>query len=56
VPHVTVVEGGAADDPAIDADPGWDDLPVSCPVRDVELIVRSDRGRWSVLQAFPLRG
>ena len=31
VPHVTVAEGSAADDPAIDADPGWDDLPLRAP-------------------------
>ncbi len=30
------------------------DLPRA--VSDVELIVRSDRGRWRVRQAFPLRG
>ena len=31
VPHVTIAEGQAVDDPAVDADPGWDDLPVTWP-------------------------
>lgn len=56
VPHVTVAEGGAADDPAVDADPGWDDLPFSCAVREVELIVRAPTGRWDVERRFPMRG
>ena len=29
VPHVTIAEGQAANDPALDADPGWDELPVT---------------------------
>ena len=45
VPHVTIAEGRAADDPAVERDPGWDDLPVSLDVREVELIVRSSAGR-----------
>ena len=56
VPHVTIAEGGTADDPAIDADPGWDELPISCAAAEVELIVRSAAGRWSVEHRFPLRG
>ena len=56
VPHVTVAEGSGADDPAIETDPGWDDLPISCAIGEVELIVRSAAGRWSVEHRFPLRG
>jgi hypothetical protein len=56
VPHVTVAEGEAVDDPAVDADPGWDDLPVTRQVTEVELIVRSAAGRWNVAHRFPMRG
>ena len=56
VPHVTIAEGRAADDPAVELDPGWDDLPVSLDVREVELIVRSPAGRWGVEQRFPMQG
>ena len=55
VPHVTIAEGQAVNDPAVDADPGWDDLPVSLAVDEVELIVRSD-DRWHVEGRFQLRG
>ena len=33
VPHVTIAEGPGADDPALDDDPSWDDLPVTLDVR-----------------------
>ena len=56
VPHVTIAEGRAADDPAVDTDPAWDDLPVTSAVSEVELIVRSDRVDGSVRHAFPLLG
>ena len=56
VPHVTIAEGPSADDPAVDADPGWDDLPVTCAISEVELIVRSPVGRWAVERRFPMRG
>jgi 2'-5' RNA ligase len=56
VPHVTIAEGEAADDPAVDADRGWDDLPVTQSVSEVELIVRSAARGWSVERRFPLRG
>ena len=56
VPHVTIVEGGAADDPAVDADPGWDELPVSVAVGEVELIVRSGAARWHVERRIPDAG
>jgi 2'-5' RNA ligase len=56
VPHVTIAEGRAVDDPEVDADPGWDDLPVTVAVSEVELIVRSGAGRWNVERRFPLRG
>ena len=42
VPHVTIAEGRAVDDPAVEADPAWDDLPVTRTVTEVELIVRDD--------------
>ncbi len=53
---MTIAEGGAADDPAVDADPGWDELPVSVAVGEVELIVRSGAARWHVERRFPMRG
>jgi 2'-5' RNA ligase len=56
VPHVTIAEGRAVDDPAVDADPGWGDLPVTQAVSEVELIVRSAAGRWNVEHRFPMRG
>ncbi len=55
VPHVTIAEGRAVDDPAVDADPAWDDLPVTRTVKDVELIVRDVDGRWGSTRTFPLR-
>jgi 2'-5' RNA ligase len=55
VPHVTVAEGPSVHDPAVDADPGWDDLPVTGAVSEVELIVRSGVGRWTVERRFPMR-
>lgn len=55
VPHVTIAEGRFVDDAAVDTDPGWDDLPVTCAVSDVELIVRSPVGRWTVERRFPMR-
>ena len=56
VPHVTIAEGRAVDDPAVDADPGWDDLPVTVAVSEVELIVRSGAARWHVERRFQMRG
>jgi 2'-5' RNA ligase len=56
VPHVTVAEGGDADDPAIDEDPGWTELPVERAVDAVELIIQSAAGRWRVERRFPMRG
>ncbi len=56
VPHVTVAEGEAADDPDIDADPAWNDLPISIAVSEVELIVRGEDGGWASTRTFPLRG
>jgi 2'-5' RNA ligase len=56
VPHVTIAEGASVDDPAVHADPGWDDLPVTSTVSEVELIVRSGVGRWTVERRFPMRG
>ena len=55
VPHVTIAEGPAVDDPAVDEDPGWDDLPVTCAVSEVELIVRGENGRWGTTRTFPMR-
>ncbi len=55
VPHVTIAEGRSVDDAAVDTDPGWDDLPVTCAVSDVELIVRGDDGWWRTTRTFPLR-
>ncbi len=55
VPHVTIAEGPSVDDPSVDADPGWDDLPVTCAVSEVELIVRGDDGWWRTTRTFPLR-
>jgi len=56
VPHVTIAEGPGADDPALDDDPGWDDLPVTLAVSAVELIVLTAAGRWGVAGRFPMRG
>jgi 2'-5' RNA ligase len=54
VPHVTIAEGPSADDPEVDTDPGWGDLPVTRAVAGVELIVRGADGRWGTTRTFPM--
>lgn len=56
VPHVTIAEGQAVNDPALDADPGWGELPATQLVSEVELIVRSAAAGWIVERRFPMRG
>ena len=53
-PHVTIVEGPGVDDPAVEADAVWSELPIALDVREVLLVVR-DGGRWRTAGAFPLR-
>lgn len=52
-PHLTIVEGDAADAPDALADPAWSGLPVTFTAQWVDLIGR--RGdRWSSWHRFPL--
>ncbi len=46
VPHVTVAERAAADDPRSVGDPAWTGLPRSGRVQAVEVIARGEGGRW----------
>jgi len=55
VPHVTIAEGPSADDPTLDTDPGWSELPVTRAISEVELIVRGEDGRWGTTRTFPMR-
>jgi 2'-5' RNA ligase len=56
VPHVTVAEGPAVGDPTVDAHPGWNDLPHTQTVNEVELIVRGEDRLWRVQRRFPMLG
>lgn len=53
-PHVTIAEGPGALDPAVDADPAWEDLPFACEADAVEIIVHGGEGGWHVARRFPL--
>jgi 2'-5' RNA ligase len=53
VPHVSIVEGPAADPAALD-DPAWATLPVNRVADAVALITRRG-GRWATRHRFPLR-
>ena len=53
-PHVTVAEGPGVDDPAVETDVAWSELPVARRVLEVLLIVR-EAGRWRTETRFPLR-
>jgi 2'-5' RNA ligase len=55
VPHVTIAEGPAANEPGIVAARAWASLPVARTARFVDLIVQ-EGGRWTVRSRFPLRG
>jgi 2'-5' RNA ligase len=44
VPHVTIAEGFAVDDPATLADPGWADLPRLARAAALEVIADDGRG------------
>ena len=46
VPHVTIAEGAAADDPVVLADPGWRTLPRRGTAAGVEVIAAGADGRW----------
>ena len=46
VPHVTIAEGGAIDDAAVLADPGWQALPRRGSASRLEVIAASEDGRW----------
>ena len=52
-PHVSIVEGDAADVPDALDDPAWSCLPVTFTARRVDLIGRRGN-RWSTWHRFPL--
>ncbi len=53
VPHVTVAEGAAADDPAVIDHPAWRSLPAPLVASVAELIIR-DAESWRVSWRFDL--
>ena len=56
VPHVTVAEGAAVDDPATLADPGWRALPRRAWASGVEVIAAGDDGRWHTVWRISFGG
>jgi hypothetical protein len=55
VPHITVAEGPAVDDPRTIADPAWAALPTRGVAESIELIA-TDGGPWYRVWTFPLGG
>jgi 2'-5' RNA ligase len=56
VPHVTVAEGGAVNDAATLDDPGWAALPIRARASSIELIARTENGRWRTRWRIRLGG
>lgn len=56
VPHVTLAEGPAVNDPATIADGGWRALPARRRAAAVELIAAPPDDRWRTIWRIPLAG
>lgn len=54
IPHVTVAEGAAIDDPEVLADPGWAALPVTARATALEVIASDAADRWRLVWRTPL--
>jgi 2'-5' RNA ligase len=54
VPHVTIGEGAAIDEPALLQDPGWRSLPLQRRATSIEVIGQSEGGRWRTIWRLPL--
>jgi 2'-5' RNA ligase len=55
VPHVTVAEGPAVNDPRTMDDPAWAAVPIDAVATHLEVISR-DGGRWGLRWRIPLGG
>jgi 2'-5' RNA ligase len=55
VPHVTVAEGAAVDDPRTTDDPAWAALPFEAVASHLD-IISGDGGRWRLRWRIPLGG
>ena len=53
VPHITVAEGPAVDDPRTIDDPAWADLPSASLASRLEVIA-TDGGPWELILSLPL--
>ena len=54
VPHVTIAEGPAVEDPRTLADQGWRTLPRAGRALSVEVIARPSRAPWRTIWRLPL--
>jgi 2'-5' RNA ligase len=56
MPHVSIAEGHAIDDPATTGDPGWATLPAERRAVALEVILQPRAERWRTIWRVPLGG